>query len=204
SAVKNTFTLNFDGGNDIPTFSLADLRACAERNDKAYFRRHFADKVVIFGTLLDQEDRKQTSKRFVTGFDQSTAPRCVLAAQPPNVARFGRASIAGVYVHATAVSNLIAHEALSELGRLPTMVIAIGFALLVGFAALLLAPFAAGAVYFGMIVLWTLGATLAFARLVVVPLSEPFIAGFLALVALISWRLVVPHKGQRLPPPRLS
>jgi len=198
SAVKNTFTLNFDGGNDIPTFSLADLRACAERSDKEYFRRHFADKVVIFGTLLDQEDRKQTSKRFVTGFDQSTAPRCVLAAQPPNVARFGRASIAGVYVHATAVSNLIAHEALAELGRLPTMVIAIGFALLVAFAALQLAPLAAGAVYFGMIVLWTLGATLAFARLVVVPLSEPFIAGFIALVVMIAWRLIVTDRGQRL------
>ena len=198
SAVKNTFTLNFDGGNDIPTFSLADLRACAERSDKAYFRRYFADKVVIFGTLLDQEDRKQTSKRFVTGFDQSTAPRCVLAAQPPNVARFGRASIAGVYVHATAVSNLIAHEALAELGRLPTVVIAIGFALLVAFAALQLAPLAAGAVYFGMIVLWTLGATLAFARLVVVPLSEPFIAGFIALVVMIAWRLIVTDRGQRL------
>jgi adenylate cyclase len=198
SAVKNTFTLNFDGGNDIPTFSLADLRACAERNDKEYFRRYFADKVVIFGTLLDQEDRKQTSKRFVTGFDQSTTPRCVLAAQPPNVARFGRASIAGVYVHATAVSNLIAHEALAELGRLPTMVIAIGFALLVAVAALLLAPLTAGAVYFGMIVLSTLGATLAFARLVVVPLSEPFIAGFIALVAMIAWRLIVTDRGQRL------
>jgi class 3 adenylate cyclase/CHASE2 domain-containing sensor protein len=198
SAVKNTFTLNFDGGNDIPTFSLADLRACAERNDKEYFRRYFADKVVIFGTLLDQEDRKQTSKRFVTGFDQSTAPRCVLAAQPPNVARFGRASIAGVYVHATAVSNLIAHEALAELGRLPTMVIAIGFALLVGLAALLLAPLTAATAYFGMIVLSTLGATLAFARLVVVPLSEPFIAGFIALVAMIAWRLIVTDRGQRL------
>ena len=122
----------------------------------------------------------------------------MLAAQPPNVARFGRASIAGVYVHATAVSNLIAHEALAELGRLPTMVIAIGFALLVAFAALQLAPLAAGAVYFGMIVLWTLGATLAFARLVVVPLSEPFIAGFIALVVMIAWRLIVTDRGQRL------
>jgi adenylate cyclase len=198
SAVKNTFTLNFDGGNDIPTFSLADLRVCAERGDKEYFHRHFADKVVIFGTLLDQEDRKRTSKRFVTGFDQSTAPRCALTAPAANVARFGRASIAGVYVHATAVSNLIAHDALAELGRLPTVIIAIGFALLVAVAARLLAPVTAGAVYFGMIVLWTLGATLVFARLLVVPLSEPFIAGFIALIAMIAWRLIVTDRGQRL------
>ena len=198
SAVKNTFTLNFDGGNDIPTFSLADLRACAERNDKEFFRRHFADKVIVFGTLLDQEDRKQTSKRFVTGLDQSTAPRCALPAPPANVARFGRTSIAGVYVHATAVSNLIAHEALAELGRLPTVIIAVGFALLVAFAARVLAPVASAAVYFGMVPIWTLGATLAFAHLVVVPLSEPFIAGFIALVAMIAYRLIVTDRGQRL------
>ena len=63
--MKNTLTLNFDGGaDDFQTFSLADLRACVERNDQEFFRRHFADRVVIFGTLLDELDRKRTSKRW--------------------------------------------------------------------------------------------------------------------------------------------
>ena len=62
--VPNTMTLNFEGGaDDIPTFSFADLRACAVKNDKDYFRRWFAGKVVIFGSVLDIEDRRQTSKR---------------------------------------------------------------------------------------------------------------------------------------------
>ncbi len=48
--VPNTMTLNFEGGaDDIPTFSFADLRACAVKNDKDYFRRWFDGKVVIFG-----------------------------------------------------------------------------------------------------------------------------------------------------------
>ena len=39
SAVPNTITLNFAGGaDDIPTYSLADLRACAEKGDKEFFR----------------------------------------------------------------------------------------------------------------------------------------------------------------------
>ncbi len=48
SAVPNTMTLNFEGGgDDIPTFSFADLRACVERNDTEFFRRQFAGKIVI-------------------------------------------------------------------------------------------------------------------------------------------------------------
>ena len=57
----------FEGGaDDIPTYSLADLRACAREGDKDFFKRHFGGKVVLIGTVLDVEDRKITSKRFAT------------------------------------------------------------------------------------------------------------------------------------------
>jgi len=70
STVPNTLTLNFEGGgNDVQTFSFADLHACVERNNTDFFHREFAGKVVIFGALLDSEDRKITSKRFATGLD---------------------------------------------------------------------------------------------------------------------------------------
>ena len=76
AAVANTMTLNFEGGaDDIPTYSLADLRACAERR-QGFFRREFDGKVVLFGTVLDVEDRKLTSKRFATGKEGAQAPRC--------------------------------------------------------------------------------------------------------------------------------
>jgi adenylate cyclase len=199
SAVKNTLTLNFDGGaDDFQTFSLADLRACVERNDTEFFHRHFADRVVIFGTLLDELDRKQTSKRFATGLERSAAPRCAPAAAPSTVARFGRSSIAGVYIHATAVSNLLFHDALVELGRQPTTALAIGFALLIAVAARLFAPATAASVYLAMVALWTLCATIALQRLLVLPLSEPFIAGLASLAATIAYRLVVTDRGQRL------
>ena len=89
--VPNTMTLNFEGGaDDIPTFSFADLRACAVKNDKDYFRRWFAGKVVIFGSVLDIEDRRQTSKRFATGIEGARAPRCA-AESTPVTAGFGPA-----------------------------------------------------------------------------------------------------------------
>jgi adenylate cyclase len=198
-SVKNTMTLNFDGGaGDAQTYSLADLRACVEKDDKEFFKRQFADKIVIFGTLLDAEDRKVTSKRFATGADQANAPRCVLPPAAPSEARFGRSTIAGVYIHATAVSNMIGRDALAELGQVPTVLLAIGFALMAAVTARWLEPILATAIYLGMMALWTAIAALAFAKALVLPLTEPFAAGLFALPLMITYRLVVTDRGQRL------
>src|SRR5579859_2319886 len=198
-SVANTMTLNFNGGaDDIPTYSLADLRACVERDDKDFFRRHFAGKIVIFGTLTDIEDRKLTSKRFATAPDQANGPRCVLPQVKPVAAKFSTDKIAGVYIHATAIDNLIGRDALVELGQWPTIVIAIGFALLAALAARWLVPLAAGAVYLGIAAIWTAAAIFAFSRTWVLPLTEPFAAGLAALLLMIAYRLVVTDRGQRL------
>jgi adenylate cyclase len=110
--VPNTMTLNFDGGADpIPTFSLADLRACIEKGDNDFFHRNFADKVVLIATVLDVEDRQVTSKRFATSPENPTGLRCALPAPPPSTV-YARDSTPGVYTHATAVNNLIRGDAL--------------------------------------------------------------------------------------------
>ena len=171
--VPNTLTLNFEGGgNDVPTFSLADLRACVERNNTEFFHREFAGKVVIFGTVLNTEDRKITSKRFATGLEGSRAPRCALPPAPPSVGQFTRSTIAGVYVHATAVDNLISRDAIVELGALPVTIIAIAFAALASLAARMLAPATAAVVYVGMVAIWTCCATLVFTRSLPLPLAS--------------------------------
>jgi adenylate cyclase len=82
-------TLNFQGGaDDIPTFSLADLAACAAKDDKDFFKRNFGGKIVLIGTLLDVEDRKITSKRFATAPEGARGERCALpipaAGKPPS------------------------------------------------------------------------------------------------------------------------
>jgi len=197
--VPNTLTLNFDGGgDDIPTFSFADLRACVERKNTEFFDREFAGKVVIFGTVLNSEDRKFTSKRFATGLDGSRAARCALPPAPPVAGQFKRSSIAGVYVHATAVRNLIGRDAVVELGRLPVTIIAIAFAGLVALAARMLTPSGAAVVYVALVAIWTCGATLAFTRSLALPLTEPFLAGLVSMLAITAYRLVVTDKGERL------
>src|SRR6266403_117133 len=199
SAVPNTQTLNFEGGdNDVQTFSFADLHACVERNNTDFFQREFAGKIVIFGTLLDSEDRKITSKRFATGLDGSRAPRCALPSAPQTAGRFKRSSIAGVYVHATAVDNLITRNAVVELGVLAVTIIAIVFAALGSLAARMLAPGGAVVVYAGMLAIWTCCATLVFTRSLALPLSEPFLAGLASMAAIVAYRLVVTDRGERL------
>ncbi|MFX5801506.1 hypothetical protein ABTE09_20570, partial [Acinetobacter baumannii] len=81
-------------------------RACALKSDKDYFKRAFEGKVVIFGTVLDAEDRRLTSKRFATGHEGSRVTRCAGEGKPVTT-NFRRSSIAGIYIHATAVNNLI-------------------------------------------------------------------------------------------------
>jgi adenylate cyclase len=198
SQVPNTMTLNFEGGtDDIPTFSFADLSFCATKNDREYFRRRFEGKVVIFGTVLDAEDRRLTSKRFATGIEGLRMPRCALE-DKPITASFRRSTIAGVYIHATAVNNLIARNAIVELDRPPIFLIATLVAAFAAIVAQILQPTTAIPTYLAAIVLYAIGATVVFNHAFVLPLSEPFIAGAAALAAMVGYRFVVSDKDRRL------
>ena len=197
SAVSNTLTLNFEGGaEDIPTFSFADLRACVEKNDKEFFRRIFDGKIVLLGSLLDIEDRKVTSKRFATGLEHAWMPRCELP-MPPTAAQFKRNSIAGVYVLATGVNNLIRHEGLVEIGRVPGALITTAFSALASIIALVLSPLSAALAFSGFVVVGTTVATWAFTHSLALPLVELVIAGPAAMAAAISYRFMVIDKEGR-------
>jgi adenylate cyclase len=193
-----TMTLNFEGGaDDIPTFSFADLRACAIKGDSDYFRRAFDGKVVVFGTVLGNEDRRLTSKRFATGIEGLRAPRCA-AGSTPVTENFKRSSIAGVYIHATAVNNLIARNAAIELGRPPVFLIALLVGVLAATAAWRFRLASAVFIYVVISALGVAAATLAFTQALVLPIVEPFLAGLAALAAMIGFRFVVADKDRRL------
>jgi class 3 adenylate cyclase len=149
------------------------------------------------GTLLDIEDRKTTSKRYATGLEHAGAPRCVLPVQAA-AGQIRRSTIAGVYVHATAVNNLIRRDAVTELGRPATAAIAVVLAALAAAAALGLAPVGAVLAFAGEAAVYAAGAVLAFQQALALPLVEPFLAGLCALAATVGYRLVAAGKGERL------
>jgi len=119
-SANNAMPIDFEGGGaDIPAFSLADLRACVEKGDDAFFKAHFKDKIVFVGTVLDVEDRKITSRRFMTGPEgAAAAPRCALAPRTDIVRdNVVRDAIPGVFVHASFANNLVRGGGLFELER---------------------------------------------------------------------------------------
>jgi CHASE2 domain-containing sensor protein len=179
--------LNFQGGaDDIPTYSLADLHACVSKDDKEFFKRQFSGKVVLIGTLLDVEDRKITSKRFATAPEGARAERCVLPI-PVASQKFARDSIGGVYIHATAVNNLLRNEGLTEFGRGGAAVAAFALAALAAAAALALGPILAACATAALGTIWIAGATLAFRHALTLPLIEPILASLAALGATIGY-----------------
>jgi len=194
-AVAGTVTLNFAGGADaIPTYSLADLRACVEKDDKEFFRRQFDGKVVLIGTLLDVEDRKITSQRFATAPEGARAERCALAATPASAQVFARDTISGVYVQATAVNNLVRGDALTDFGWPGIAIASFALAALAVIAALAFGPTGAVLTLLALATVWCAGATLAFRSGVAVPLVEPLIAALAALGAMIAYQLVAAER----------
>jgi len=194
--VPNTMTVNFDGGaEDIPTFSFADLRACAENDNKEYFRKYFNGKVVLFGTLLD-EDQKITSKRLATGLERAWTPRCGSSMRPTNM-QFKRASISGVYIHATAVNNLIRRDVTSELSGPAVAAVGVAFAFVAALLMLLTTPFRAVLSYLAIAVVSTAGATGVFMHSLALPVVEAFFAGVVAMVFTVAFRYIVVEKKER-------
>jgi adenylate cyclase len=197
SAEPNTLTLNFRGaGRDVPTFSFADLRACVEKGDRDFFRRAFDGKVVLLGTVLGSEDRQLTSMRLAGGFDGTPASRCALPVASQG-APAARSDIAGVFIHATAVRNLIERDAVSELGFPMRTILTIALAALVAFAARLFAPTSATFAYLGIMAVYTACAVGLFVRGLALPLTEPALAGLAAAAMMIGYRFVIADREER-------
>jgi adenylate cyclase len=194
----NALTLNFDGGaDDIPTYSLADLRACVEAGNADFFRRNFGGRIVLFGTVLDVEDRKLTSKRLATGIEGSRAERCVLP-PPASTGKFVRDTVSGVYIHGTAVNNLIRRDPLIELGPWWDWTTSFAFAAFTALIALATGPLHAFAIATVAAGLWATSVTFAFMHALVLPLMDPLLSGVLALGATVGYRFVVADKDKRL------
>jgi adenylate cyclase/guanylate cyclase len=93
---------------------------------------------------------------------------------------------------------LIARDAAVELRRLPIALIAALFAAFAALIARTLRPATAVLAFLGIIAIYLIGATAAFNHALVLPLSEPLIAGFAALAAMVGYRFMITDKDRRL------
>ena len=187
SAIGNTVAVAFAGGsNDIPSYSLADLRACLDKGDRDFFRRQFSGKVVIVGSDIASADQILTTKRFANPLLPQKSERC--ASPAPARAPQGR-STSGVYFQATAVDNLIRGEGLRELVPATTLAMSSAAGAVIGIGVLGLgAPvmLVGGAV---AALIWIASTTLAFQHFVALPFFEPIVCAVATFAAAIALRL---------------
>ena len=197
---KNAMLLNFDtGGGSIPTYSLVDLSACAEVGLDDFFRKHFANKVIVVGAVLDVEDRKTTSVRLASGPEGAwLGERCVLPVMPglysPQVFR---ETIPGVFLFATAVNNILRHDALRELDPIVYTGLGLLLALAAGSVGLLLNPAKAWLILLAGALLWTLAVTAVFRGGLILPLFDPLAASAITFAMLLSYRFGIADKQKR-------
>ncbi len=183
----------------IPTYSLGDLLACAEAGNADYFQKNFAGKVVLVGTVLDVEDRKLSSNRWVTKPEGLGLPdRCTLPVMSDLYRTdLRRDTIPGVFIHAAAIGNVIARNALAEVDRDT----AAGLVLLVAAAAAVLtlaaAPLPAGVGLLLVLGAWCGAAVVAFHGGTVLPLLQGVVAAALAFPLLLLFRFAVLDRDQR-------
>jgi class 3 adenylate cyclase len=197
---QSAMLVNFAGGaGAIPSYSLADMFACSKAGNKEYFRKHFKDKVVLLGVVLDVEDRKITSKRFITTPEGLNDPeRCKVPVMTGlHRKNLSRESIPGVFIHATAVNNLLRRDVPRELGEMSDRSLSLGLTLVSAVPGILLAPLTATALVVAGIVAWAVFTTVAFDAALVLPLLNPVAAILLTFAALLGYRFAIADKDKR-------
>lgn len=190
--------LNFSGQpGAIPSYSFADLLHCIERGETGYFEEHFAGKVVLFGLVSDLEDRKVTSLNLIGQTDMAGAPAPCSPGYSHTTAA-PRSTTPGVYLHATAVQNLITATPL----RLPppwlSYLSVIAFAGLATVIALRYRPPLSFPAVIALILVWAAISTIVFRDGLVLPVSEGALAAFLCLVSAVAFRFFTTDKERAL------
>ena len=197
----NNLLINFDDNQSgIPTYSLADLHACAAAGDTEFFRRNFAGKIVLLGAVLDVEDRKISSLRYATAPDAAAfGDRCREEALPGLLSdEIVRDSLPGVYVHAFAINNLVRGNFLVQPVPVTAAFIVFALALVAAIASMRFSATVAGAATVVGAIAWVGAATLIFERGFAVPLYEPPIAAAIAFALLSAYRFTIADRDERM------
>jgi len=134
--------------------------------------------------------------RLAGGYDGTPGSRCALPALA-STAQQARNAVAGVFVHATVVRNLLEHDAVTELGFPLRTILTIVFTAIIAAAACLLAPTGAAITWLGFTVAYAAVAVGAFTHAIALPLTEPVLAGLTALALMIGYRFVIADREER-------
>jgi len=197
----NNLLINFDDDQrGIPTYSFADLHACAAAGNADFFTRNFTGRIVLFGGVLDVEDRKLSALRFASAPDGAAfAGRCALDELPGVLdASIVRDSVPGVYMHAFAVNNLVRGNLLAAAPPWQTYGLTFVLAGAVALVTVGVSAWLAGIVALVVAALWAAAAILLYQGGAVFPLFDPPIAIAIVFALMGAYRFTVADRDKRL------
>lgn len=202
AAPRKDFLINFNtGAGDIPVYSMADLFACVEAGDKGYFQRAFAGKVVLFGEVLDVEDRFRGAKRLAwnEATNARAAPKaCRIAPDPwKYAAAVDRRSMPGVMIHAEAINTLTKNIPLRETSPALAFLSVAATTILLALAFLILPPVAGGVLGLTALGGEILASVMALEARIVAPTPSLLAAGVLAYTLIYAYRFVIEDREKR-------
>lgn len=197
-SASDELQLNFAAAKRPLVYSLADLRACAEAGDRAFFDRNFKGKILLLGGILDIEDRKLTSGRFATMPDGSNiGPRCAKDSAPLSFSGVRRDLMPGVLIHAATIDNLLHDTALRE----PPAWLRFSLLTAISFIATLffivLMPRRALPIWIVLLLAWGIFATVAFLQFLMIPIITGILAMSLAAPTGIALRMSGMDRARR-------
>lgn len=188
---KNAMLMNFQGGGGgIPVFSLGDLYACSQDGGEAFFRKHFDDKVVLFGRTDAPSARGVAAARFLNMHNADRyAERCHLPVMQSLVGLDSTYTTPEVVVTATAVRNLLQRDAVKTLPGYAAVLASGLLALATALAVLRISP---ALVVPGVLLLlfgWSYLAVVMLARETwLMPLAQPATAIIIACACTSAYR----------------
>lgn len=187
---SNVLTLNFDGRpGAVPIYSFGDLFHCAEQGNVAYFKSNFAGKTVIMGAVLDLQDRRLASNRFIVSPDTVGAPEPCISS-PQTSTGIARRATPGALIHATAINNLLQRDVVDIVARGPSTAVVFFLAFIVAGLTLMLRPPRAAIVCFFVGSIWTGVTVLAFRNGFLLPLMDTVASGSLSFAGMLGYRFV--------------
>ncbi len=198
------FLLNYNTGHEqFPIHNFAGLWACAEAGNADYFKRHFADRVVIIGDALDLEDRHVPAKRFAMPGPEDGLPPALetgcgkISKSDFVVPTVTRRTMPGVFIHATAVHNLLTGSQLVVIPAWATAVIA--FALIFVFSLLFftLPPVKGGGIALASLLTLLALAVAALEINLLIPVVTMLLLAVVAFPATYAYRFVVEDRERR-------
>jgi adenylate cyclase len=168
----------------LPTYALVDVLNCIETSPDT-IRTVFADKVVLVGSNLPEEDRKRAPDRFLRWPAQRSAPAaksgdCELL--PLGASAPDSDSVPGVHIHAAATDSLLSGTGVRLVPTPGRVVAAASAAVICASLGLYLAPLVAVAAFVGFIAALFSVSVIGISAGQWLPIAIPASAGLCALL----------------------